>query len=169
MMTKSLRLILGLLFLATTVAAQSTLPKGNTGVGVGKPMPEFSFTDVNGKQVTKASLPKNQPVILFYFDPDCDHCQEQTAVINEHMEYFKGVTFLWVSWGEVDAIKAYQPKYLPRQTGVHFWTKDTEYKIDTYFGYSETPSVYVYNRQGVRAAAFRELTKPEVLLKFAWQ
>lgn len=161
--------ILSLLLMVTWVSAQTALPKGNTGVGVGKPLPEFSFTDVSGKKVTKASLPVNQPVIVFYFDPDCDHCQAQSALITQYKEYFKGITFLWVSWAELEAIKAFPGKHLPGVTGNHFFTKDTEFKFDTYFGYSETPSIYVYNRNWIRTASFREETKPEILVKFAWQ
>jgi cytochrome oxidase Cu insertion factor (SCO1/SenC/PrrC family) len=152
-----------------TSVAQTTVPKGNTQVGIGKPLPDFSFTDVNGQKITKASLPAGMPVIVFYFDPDCDHCQQEAAWITQYKEYFKGITFVWVSWGEMDQIKAFPAKHLPGVTGTMFFTKDTDFKFDTYFGYSEIPSIYVYNKSWVRTASFREETKPEFLVKFAWQ
>jgi hypothetical protein len=150
----------------TTVAAD---PSGNTKVGIGKPLPDFSFIDVNGKAVTKATLPAGQPVIVFYFDPDCDHCQLESKWISEKKEWFKGITLLYVSWAEIEAIKEFPGKHLPGMTGNVLFTKDKDYKFDTYFGYSEIPSIYVYNRSWVRTASFKAETKPEYLVKFAWQ
>jgi hypothetical protein len=154
---------------ASTALAQTTVPKGNTNVGIGKPLPEFSFTDINGKKITKASLPAGMPVIVFYFDPDCDHCQQEAAWITQYKEYFKGITFVWVSWSEIEMIKEFPAKHLPGVGGPMFFTKDTEFKFDSYFGYSEIPSIYVYNKNWVRTGSFREETKPEILVKFAWQ
>jgi hypothetical protein len=160
---------LGILHAQAPVADQT----GNTKVGLGKPLPDFSFTSTSGKPVTKASLPKGQPVIVFYFDPDCDHCQLQSKMINdkiaENKDFFKGITFLFVSWGEMEAIKQFPVKHLPGLTSPNFFTKDEQYKFDSYFGYSEVPSIYVYDRYWVRTGSFKAETKPENLVYLAWK
>lgn len=172
MKTSILAFVLALFMGVSFVSAQTattTDPSGNTKVGIGKPLPDFSFTDVNGKTITKASLPAGQPVIVFYFDPECDHCQLQSKWVAANKEWFKGITFLYVSWAEIEAIKEFPGKFLPGVTGPIYFTKDQDYKFDSYFGYSEIPSIYVYSRNWVRTASFKAETKPEFLVKFAWQ
>jgi hypothetical protein len=69
----------------------------------------------------------------------------------------------------MEDLKAFPGKHLPGVTGDVYVTKDTQYKMDDWFGYSETPSIYVYNNKWVRTASFHEETKPEILVKFARQ
>lgn len=174
---KNIVLFFAFLLLTTVAFAQSaakTTPeehtgKGNTNEGIGLPIPDFKFYDALDKPVTKASLPVGKPVIFFYFDPDCDHCQLISKWIVEQKALFKGITFVLVSWAEVDAIKAFAPKYLAGYNNPMWITKDKEYMIDKWFGYSETPSIYVYNAKWKRTASFKDETRPEILVKFAKQ
>ena len=90
-------------------------------------------------------------------------------MITTHKELFKGMTLVLVSWAEVDAIKAFPAKYFVGYPGTLLVTKDTEYKIDKWFGYSETPSIYVYNKTYKRTASFKDEVEAEILVKFAKQ
>lgn len=162
----SLTLILS--FTALQLAAQHEVSK-NTGVGVGTALPDFNFQGLDGKRVTKESLPANQPVIVFYFDPFCDHCQQEATWINENPDLFKGVTLLWAAWGELADIKEFPQKYLPNGPKDMIFTRDDKFEFDNYFGYSNVPTVYVYNSKWVRTATFDKETKPEILVKFARQ
>lgn len=143
--------------------------KGNTNEGIGTLMPNFKFYDMSNKPVTPASLPLGAPAIFFYFDPDCDHCQLIATWITQQKALFKGITLVLVSWAEVEDIKAFPGKYLAGFPGNLFITKDSDYQIDKWFGYSETPSLYVYNARWKRTASFKDETKPEILVKFAKQ
>jgi hypothetical protein len=167
---KHIVLFFALLLTVSTAFAQEThVSKGNTNEGIGTLMPAFKFYDVNNKPVTPASLPFGKPSIFFYFDPDCDHCQLISKWIVEQKALFKGITLVLVSWAEMDAIKAYPAQYLPGLTNPVFVTKDKDYMIDKWFGYSETPSIYVYNNKGKRTASFKDEVRPEILVKFAKQ
>jgi hypothetical protein len=151
-------------------SAEQDKPKGqNTNEGIGTFVPDFKFYDMTDKPFTRLNLPYAHPTIFFYFDPDCDHCQLIATWINSQQELFKGITLVLVSWAEVDAIKEFPGKYLPAFTGDLFVTKDKEYQIDKWFGYSVTPSIYVYNNKGLRTASFKDETRPEILVKFAKQ
>ena len=165
---KKLLLLLVLAISAQFVVAQST-PGQNTNVGIGKLMTDFHFKDIKGEDFSPRNLPLGEPVIVLYFDPDCDHCQMQSKWITEQKELFKGISLVFVSWAEMDDLKAFPGKHLPGITGNVFITKDDQYKIDEYFGYSEVLSIYVYNSKWVRTASFKGETKPEILVKFAKQ
>ena len=42
-------------------------------------MPAFKMLLTDGSFYTAADLPVGKPVVLIYFAPDCDHCQELIA------------------------------------------------------------------------------------------
>ena len=166
---KNILLLLLLSICIGSATAQTPTSKGNTNEGIGTLIPDFKFYGMDKQPVTRLSLVQNSPTIFFYFDPDCDHCQLISTMITEQKALFKGITLVLVSWADMDAIRAFPAKYLPGYPGTLIVTQDTEYKIDKWFGYSETPSLYVYNNQYKRTASFKDETRPEILVKFAHQ
>ncbi len=165
---KNLLVILALVFSFSILAAQPK-PGENTNKDIGKLMTDFRFTDIKGEAFSPRNLPLGKPVIVLYFDPDCDHCQLESKWIVEQKELFKDISLLFVSWAEMEALQAFPEKHLQGITSNVFITKDDQYKIDDYFGYSEVLSIYVYNSKWIRTASFKGETKPEILVKFAKQ
>lgn len=133
-----------------------------------KSLPEFSFIDLNSKPVTKAILEQGKAVIVFFFDPYCDHCAQQTIWINEAIEKFQEITQIWVTTEpELDATKAFRDKNF-KNTGngnQAIFCIDTEFMFDGYFqGYYEVPSILVYNKNWKRTHIFSEETPVEEIL-----
>ncbi len=147
--------------------AQDKKKNFNTGDGVGDALPDFAFELPDQSWVTPAVLPENQPVIVFYFDPFCEHCNEEAEMIKENAAMFEGITMIWVSWAEnvMDNVDFYK-KYFMEVPGKVYVAQDSKYSIDDYFGYSEVPSIYVYNAGRTRTATFRAETDPEILVNF---
>lgn len=130
------------------------------------PLPDFELTNTKGQKVSPNTLDKDKPIVVFYFDPDCDHCLQQASWVKEAINKFKGVTMIWISWGEPDAISAFESKYfggLNEHNRIYF-CKDEDYKMDDWFGYSEVPSIYIYNKSRVRIATFKKETLAEHIL-----
>lgn len=127
-------------------------------------LPDFDFQDAGGNKVDKSSLIEGQPVIVFYFDPFCDHCQWQANALNEHTEEFKDINLLWVSWAEHEDNEAFYEEYLSRLDN-SIACKDHNYLFDNLFGYSEVPSIYCYNANWELVASFKEEQPAEILLK----
>ena len=164
-------LVLAFLAIANLSMAQAheKKPNVNTEKGIGTELPQFAFELPDGSTLTPSVL-KKQPVIVFYFDPDCDHCNEQAKLVSENAEKFTGVTMVWVSWALTieDNVKFYK-KYFMEMPDKVFVARDTQFSIDKLFGYSEVPSVYVYDKDWKRTASFEAETDPELLVKFAKQ
>jgi cytochrome oxidase Cu insertion factor (SCO1/SenC/PrrC family) len=161
-----LALTLLLTFSTVQVMAQDH-PKGNTEEGIGQQLPPFDFEGTDGNRVTPANVAEGKPVIVFYFDPFCDHCQKQAGWINDNATMFKDITLLWVAYAEIKDIKAFPEKYLPKVDSKIVFANDDKYQFDNYFGYSTVPSIYVYNSKHVRTASFKSETLPATLLRFA--
>jgi len=143
------------------------VPNLNTEKGIGTELPQFSFELPDGTTLTQAVLEK-QPVIVFYFDPDCDHCNKQAKMVKEQAEKFEGVTQIWVSWAmEVEANVKFFQKYFMEMPDKVFVARDIQFSIDQLFGYSEVPSIYVYDQEWKRSASFAAETDPDILMKYA--
>ena len=129
--------------------------------------PSFQFTDLEGKAFGNLQLEEEKATIAFFFDPYCDHCAQQAQWISEAPEKFKEVQMIWVSTETPESIKEFAEKYfdLEKWKYVHFLV-DTQFAFDSYFGYSEVPSIYLFNKNGQRVKAFTRETPADILLRF---
>lgn len=126
-------------------------------------LPDFSFTSTENGAVGKSDLDQGEPVIIFYFDPDCDDCLAQAGSIKSEIESFDGVQLLWISWAENTVLTAFKDEYFPNNTNVYV-LKDDSFMFDSYFGYSEVPAVYVYNKSWQQVGSFNDTVSIEELL-----
>lgn len=152
----------------TTILALLLLFTGSLYAQMGTPLPDFEVDKVDGSKVRGSQMPANIPLVVFYFDPDCDHCNQQAQWISERINEFNGTVMLWVSWGEPEAIRQFADQHFPdyeRRPNLIF-TKDTKYQFDNWFGYSEVPSIYIYGRKGHRVAEFKTETPVDDLLRY---
>ena len=77
-----------------------------------KSLPEFSFSNNRNQKITPASLPIGQPVVVFYFDPFCDHCKEQAKIVGQDAAKFGKTTFVWVGLGEMEDNVTFKKEHL---------------------------------------------------------
>ncbi len=158
---KRIALLPLLMLLVGSLLAQCPKEKAGT------PFPEISVTGVTGQKLTTSMLPVGQPIVIIYFDPFCDHCEQQAKWIKEKIDAFRGVTIVWITWGELEDMKNFAAKNFAGVTKSDMvFTKDTDYAMDSWFGYSEVPSIYIYNKERVRTMCFSKETPVEELVKW---
>jgi peroxiredoxin len=130
---------------------------------VSQTLPDFSFTTAKKEKVTPATLPQNKPIVVCYFDPFCEKCITQAAKFKQSAAKFSGITIVYVSWAEFDDNEAFKKKYFTGMPNV-LMCKDENFKFDTWFGYSEVPVIYVYNKARARTASFTTAVSVEEIL-----
>ena len=130
-------------------------------------LPDFAFYDLQGNLFTKANIKKKAPVVVIFFDPYCDHCQTQAGWINAAGEKFKAknAQVVWVSTESEENIAKFRNTTFTKSAlkDVYF-LRDKKYWFDGYFGYSEAPSIYVYNAEGKLVKSLKKETPAETLL-----
>ncbi|MEM9721883.1 MAG: redoxin domain-containing protein [Bacteroidota bacterium] len=137
-----------------------------SGVQAQQSLPQFSFSDLDGKAFTYAQLRSDIPTIVFFFDPYCEHCQQQATWMKEAKNELTNVQQIWVTTEEPIAARDFGEKYLGGDwDNVHILI-DKQFLFDGYFGYSQIPSIYLYNNQGQQVKAFDKETPADVLLRF---
>lgn len=112
-----------------------------------KEIPSFNILQADSSWFKKENLPKDQPTVIIYFNPDCGHCQLTAKEMSESMGDFKNVTFLWVTYlSPLEEITKFQSDFkLSSYPNVHFG-KDLQYFIPSFFRIEQTPFVALYDK-----------------------
>lgn len=90
-----------------------TLPEG-LGIAIGKPIPEVSAQDSNGRKVTLGELVEKGPILVtFYRGGWCPYCNFQVRSLTEAHEQFqeRGITPVAISVDQVSEAKKTQATY----------------------------------------------------------
>lgn len=105
--------------------------------------PPLTLKLSGGDQVSARELQGNNVFVLF--QPDCSHCQDEAAQIEQRLEEFKDYTLYFISSAPMDEIDAFAQTYkLKEKKQVKFAWTSTEEVLDHY-GAIRTPSVYIYS------------------------
>ncbi|WP_114939426.1 peroxiredoxin family protein [Mucilaginibacter endophyticus] len=110
-------------------------------------LPDFSFFDLNDVKKGSEVVKPGAPVVIIYFNNDCEYCQREAKQLNANMHMLNGTQILMVSFNTVNDIKQYaKANQLDQYKQVTF-LRDKELKFTHWFGNCSIPSVFVYNAQ----------------------
>ncbi|MER0440343.1 hypothetical protein [Emticicia sp. W12TSBA100-4] len=118
-----------------------------------------------GKQIQK----NHAPIIILFFNPDCDHCQYEAKSILEHNSDFANTNFWWVTTVDSSAINDFSQKYNLDNLSNHYFAKLPAEKVVETFGSVSVPHIFIYDKTGVLQKEFRGETKIEALLRYTNQ
>lgn len=59
----------------------------------------------------KDDLPQKKPVMLFYFNPECDHCQKQIEEIIKNIDRFANIHIVMATSQHFDKMKVFIERY----------------------------------------------------------
>jgi thiol-disulfide isomerase/thioredoxin len=134
-----------------------------------KQLPNFLFYTLDGNIYMRKNLPEDKHVVIFFFDPYCEHCQAQTKMLTEATVHLSSIFFVFVGTEEIPALKEFENKYL-KGKGLHYVVlKDKDYRFDSYFSYSVAPRLFVYDRSGQYRKDFKNEVHPSEILKMLSQ
>jgi len=127
-------------------------------------LPVLQITLLEGKAINIDSL--SGKTVLFFFSPDCDHCQREAEDIREHLNAFKDYSLYFIAArgsGEIDAFaKKYQ---LSDISNVHFAHAEVPEVVKA-MGAIGTPTLYIYSDDKRLVKKFENETDVEEIIKF---
>jgi peroxiredoxin len=128
----------------------------------GLPPLEIQLND--GSKVSVQKLPGKVALILFF--PDCDHCQREAAQIQKNIAGFKDYTLYFISSASFEDINHFASTYqLADYKNVVFARTESKNVLDV-FGPIETPTIYLYDKNGDLIESFSGEVAIEVVLKY---
>ena len=129
-------------------------------------VPPFELLSVDSvTTITKADLKKNQPLMLMFFSPDCDHCQHQMQDLLKEMESFKKIQIVMATYQPFNMMKDFYNKYgLSTFSNIRVG-RDTKYFLPPYYQMMNLPYLALYDRKGNLIRTFEGNQKIPVILK----
>ena len=139
------------LFAALGVAASAL------AVEIGKPAPDFTGTDINGKAVHLSDY-KGKIVVLESYNSDCPFCHNQYAS-GAAPELQKEMSAKGVVWLLVNSVNPNNSSYRTREQarvewtemkiGATAWIDDSDGKIGHLYDMKTTPHCFVIGKDGI--------------------
>jgi thioredoxin-related protein len=92
-------------------------------------------------------LPKNKPIIIIYFDPDCDHCQKLMNDVFKKINSFKKAEIVMVTFKPVEEVAAFEKKYKTHNySNINVGTEGTSYQLRNYYKLINMPFTALYDK-----------------------
>ena len=136
--------------------AALTLAYGASAVEVGKPAPDFTATDINGKTV-KLSDYKGKIVVIESYNSDCPYCNNQykSGAMPELQKELaaKGVVWLVVNSVNPHNMSHRTPEQaraemVEKKMSAEAWIDDSSGAVGHLYGMKTTPDMYVIDENG---------------------
>lgn len=145
-----------LALLAFSAALLAAAPLVFADASVGKPAPEFSLTDTNGKSHALSSF-KGKWVVLEWNNPDCPfvvkHYGSQNMQKLQKEATGKGVVWLTINSGATGKEGVYSPadinkKWAENGAASTAYLLDGDGKVGKLYGAKTTPHMFIINPKG---------------------
>jgi peroxiredoxin len=142
---------------AFALVAALTLASAAMGVEVGKPAPDFTATDINGKTIHLSDY-KGKIVVLESYNSDCPYCHNQykTGAMQALQRNLaaKGVVWLLVNSVNPKNFSHRTPEQARAEMGkekmdVTAWIDDSSGAVGHLYDMKTTPDMYVINQDGI--------------------
>ncbi|MEI6277183.1 MAG: redoxin domain-containing protein [Prolixibacteraceae bacterium] len=124
------------------------------------------FESLHGGQICLDGFNPNQPTVIIYFHPECEHCQYEATEIGRQPERFaKANMILITSDDSIKRIEAFADQYKLSQVDNLVILFDRKGQFKKQFGTSVVPSVYIYGANKRLLKQFVGEVKMEAVLK----
>jgi thiol-disulfide isomerase/thioredoxin len=102
-------------------------------------------------------IPEGRPTVLFYFSPDCEHCQITCKEILDAMDSLKEADFYFATFSYLSMLKPFAEKYkLDKYKNIKMVGKDYQYFFPDYYGITTVPCIVVYDRHKQLVKSFND-------------
>lgn len=116
---------------------------------VKKGIPPFKIQLQDGKYFSAAELEKNKPLLLVYFDPDCDHCVLFINDLLNNIDLFSGVQVVMITYVPLAETKKFITQAgLGRYQGIKAGTEGTTFIVRYYYDVVQFPFLALHDKSG---------------------
>jgi thioredoxin-related protein len=106
-----------------------------------------------------AELPKTRPVVLIYFDPDCDHCQKLMKELFQKIDAFKKAEIIMVTFKSVEEVAAFEKQHnTQKYPNIIAGTEGIGFYLRNYYGLMTIPFTALYDKKGNLNYSYRKET-----------
>ncbi len=118
------------------------------------------------KDSVKFRIETGQPIVLIYFNSNCEHCQYEVNDVYNNIQSFDEAKVLFLSSESTAQIKAFaDTNKLLKFPNVTFAKIESAHAAEI-FGTLSVPHIFIYGQDGKLRKEFRGETKAEAIAKY---
>lgn len=108
-------------------------------------LPSMSLQSLDGSYFL---LKTGLPLVLVYFNSECDHCRSQMNDIKANLNLYSGAVLVLMSSQDLEDVKAFATELdLGRGENIHF-ARIEPAQLSQSFGTLSLPQIFVYSAEG---------------------
>ena len=129
-------------------------------------IPPFQLLEVDSfTTFSKADLKKNQPLLIMYFSPDCEHCRHQTEDLLREIRSFKKVQIVMATYQAFDSMKEFYQRFkLSSYNNIHVG-RDSKFILPPFYRIANLPYLALYDKKGNLITVFEGNQRINKILK----
>jgi len=130
-----------------------------------KTIPSITLTLISGDSLNTNTLKGKN--ILFFYSPDCDHCQREAKDISDHFDSFKDYSLYFIcSPRPTGMITAFRKEYKLEGKRNIFFAQAEIPEVVREMGSIGTPCLFIYSEEGLLVKRVENETSAEEIIKF---
>lgn len=103
----------------------------------------------DGKVFKAENLPFEKPIIIIYFSPDCDDCQQLTTDLLKRVNDFKSASIAMITYLAVESVSKFAAKNnLNRYSNIYVGTEGNYLFVKNYYNIEQFPFIAIFNKNG---------------------
>jgi thioredoxin-like negative regulator of GroEL len=124
-------------------------------------LPELPFEIIKRATFSEGGEPTY--TIVYFFSPECQHCQYMTKDILQHAKAFDGCHMIMVSLESKDSVIAFMHRFELSTMPFISVAVDTAARFPVLFGTTTIPSIYIYKNDKLVKAFTGETNVQNIL------
>lgn len=130
-----------------------------------KLLPQFKMLQTNETYFSSAEIPKNKPVVLIYFAPDCDHCIVLMDKLFKKIHQLDKTSIVLITFKPVPELSAFEKKYnTAKYPNIKVGTEGYTYYLRNFYKLQKTTFTAVYDKKGMFAFSYTNETPVDEML-----
>lgn len=109
-------------------------------------MADFSFIDLDDKPFSPQHLRAEKPTAMLFFNPTCEHCQDEADSLTRRAADLRNVNIVWVAVAGKAEMKTFDSTYHLTFNEMKI-VRDTAKKAGKLFGVKDVPSILLFDAQ----------------------
>jgi thiol-disulfide isomerase/thioredoxin len=112
-------------------------------------VPPFQMIQSNGSLFKAENLPFGKPIVIIYFSPECEDCQQLTKELLNRINEFNKASIAMITYKSKDKVMQFVSDYhLDKYSNIYVGTEGDSFFVGNYYKVGKLPFIALYNKNG---------------------
>jgi hypothetical protein len=124
-------------------------------------LPPFDIVQADGSHYRATEIPMGEPVLILYFDPDCEHCELFINELRRDLDAFEGIHIVMVTYVPLRTLKNFIEKTgMNNYPQVKVGTEGESFIVRYHYDVIQFPFVALHDKSGKLFSKFENDVPP---------